>query len=108
LEAISFFPKESENFQRGFGQNIWLSYRESVPPIWTDQKGFINMMGRLSPCSRLAFLTARTGGELADWTRRDFKALGLTYDASGVFYTGNRVTKGRFIKNHIPLHLFTF
>ena len=66
------------------------------------------MIGRLSPCSRLAFLTARAGGELADWTRRDFEYLGLTYDPSGVFYTGNRVTKGRYIQDNIPLHLFTF
>jgi len=106
VEAISLFPKESENFQRGFGQNIWLAYRETVPPIWTDEKGFINMLTKLSPCSRLAFLTARAGGELADWTRRDFEYLGLTYDPSGVFYTGNRVTKGMFIKNHIPLEGF--
>jgi hypothetical protein len=52
------------------------------------------------------FLTARGGGELADWTRRDFDCLGLIYDPSGVFYTGNAMTKGEYIQNHIPLEGF--
>jgi hypothetical protein len=64
------------------------------------------MLTKLSPSSRLAFLTARAGGELADWTRRDFESLGLIYDASGVFYTGNKTTKGKFIQNNIPLEGF--
>jgi hypothetical protein len=106
IEAVFLFPKESESFQRGFGQNLWIAYRETVPPIWTDQSGFMTMMGRLSPSSRLVFLTARAGGELAHWTRHDFESLGLTYDPSGVFYTGNKMTKGKFIKNHIPLEGF--
>jgi hypothetical protein len=106
IEAVFLFPKESESFQRGFGQNLWIAYRETVPPSWTDQSGFMNMMGRLSPSSRLSFLTARAGGELADWTRRDFDSLGLIYDPSDVFYTGNKMTKGKFIQNHIPLEGF--
>jgi hypothetical protein len=106
IEAVFRFPKESENSQRRLGQILWLSYRESVPPIWTDQKGFMNMMGRLSPFSRLVFLTARTGGEHSDWTRHDFESLGLTYDPSGIFYTENKMTKGNFIKNYIPLEGF--
>ena len=106
VEAISLFPNESEDFQRRFGYNIWVTYREIVPPIWTDERGFVDMLGRLSPCSRLAFLTARAGGECAEWTRRDFASLGLTYDPSGVFYTGNTMTKGKYIENHIPLEGF--
>ena len=106
VEAITLFPKESESFQRRFGNNLWLNYRETVPPIWTDQNGFVNMLTKLSPCSQLSFLTARAGGELAHWTQHDFEALGLTYDPAGVFYTGNRVTKGEYIKNHIPLEGF--
>lgn len=106
VEAISLFPNESEDFQRRFGYNIWVTYREIAPPIWTDERGFVDMLGRLSPCSRLAFLTARAGGECAEWTRRDFASLGLTYDPSGVFYTGNTMTKGEYIENHIPLEGF--
>jgi hypothetical protein len=106
IDAITLFPTETEDFQRNFARNIWLTNREMAPPSWTDQKGFINMLTNLSPCSRLVFLTARAGGELADWTRRDFESLGLVYDPSGVFYTGNRVTKGTFIKDHIPLEGF--
>ena len=59
--------------------------------------GFIDMLGRLTPCSRLAFLTARAGGEYAEWTRHDFISLGFTYDPSGVFYIGNEMTKGKYI-----------
>ena len=39
VEAILLFPNESENFQRRFGYNIWITYRETVPPIWTDERG---------------------------------------------------------------------
>jgi len=106
IDAVTLFPTESEEFQRNFARNIWLTNRELVPPSWTDQSGFVNMLSRLSPSSRLAFLTARAGGELADWTRRDFESLGLIYDASGVFYTGNKTTKGKFIQNNIPLEGF--
>lgn len=105
-EAAALFPKESQLFQESFGQKLWITYRETVPPIWTDQAGFIDMLGRLSPSSRLVFLTARSGGEYAIWTQHDFQRIGLVYDASGVFYTGNRMTKGRYIQRNVSLEGF--
>lgn len=107
-EAISLFPNESEYFQRRVGNDIWVTYLETVSPIWTDKVGFFDMIGKLSPCSRVAFLTARVGGEYFEWTRRDFESLGLTYDPSGVFYTGGKMTKGKYIRNHIPLEGFEY
>lgn len=62
VEAITLFPNEPEFFQQMFGYNLWVTYRETTPPIWTDERGFVDMLGRLSPSSRLAFLTARAGG----------------------------------------------
>ena len=102
-EAVSLFPNEQEYFQRINGYNLWTNYLDSVPPSWTDQEGFVNMLGRMSPCSRLVFLTARAGGEYAEWTKTNFECLGLNYNASGVFYTGNRMTKGEYIRRFIPL-----
>jgi len=102
-EAAAFFPKDSAKFQQAFGQNLWINYRQSVPPIWTDRNGFADMVRRLSDESRLAFLTARTGGIYEHWTQRDFASLGIPYESKDVFYTGNRMTKGEFIQNHIPL-----
>ena len=105
-ESIAFFPKASPEFQYTYGCNLWLAYRKSVSPQWTDCPGFADMIGRLSADSRLVFLTARSGGVSEYWTRRDFACLGLPYDESGVFYTGNLISKGEFIRRFIPLEGF--
>ena len=104
--AMTYFPTESPEIHYAYAKNKMNVYRQSEPPIWTDKKGFADMITKLTPESKMIFLTARTGGIYANWTKRDFAHLGIPYDDSSVFYTCNKMSKGEYIRLYIPIEGF--
>ena len=86
--------KETDKIYRDYKQKNW--------PKLTDYSGFMLMMHILKDKGELVFLTARKSQEEMD-TRKEFSYLGINYDYFKVFYTGDRITKGSFIKKNFKI-----
>jgi hypothetical protein len=67
----------------------------------TDEKGFLLMLERIQTLEgKIVFLTARSS-ESHTKTLQDLTKAGLLNpDKYEIHYTGNRVTKGEYIRNH--------
>ena len=81
---------------------IYSDYKQTNYPKLTDYSGFMLMMHILKDKGELVFLTARKSEEEKD-TRREFSYLGINYDYFKVFYTGDKITKGSFIKKNFKI-----
>jgi hypothetical protein len=104
--AQNILPNESLINKLRYAESCWKFYRGLSSPILTDGPGFTGMISRMNMDSRIAFLTARTGGEFAKYTERDFQNIGIPYEAESVFYTNNQISKGEYIKKHIKTYNF--
>ena len=71
-------------------------------PKFTDYPGFMLMIHILKDKGELVFLTARTLEE-EKATRKEFSFLGINYDFFKVFYTGDKISKGSFIKKNFKI-----
>lgn len=80
---------------------MYREYKKTNYPKFTDYSGFMQMMHHLDK-GELVFLTARKLEEEND-TRKEFSYLGINYDYFKVFYTGDRISKGSFIKKNIKI-----
>lgn len=99
-------------YEKGFGyfykvkkkdaDKIYRDYKQKNFPKLTDYSGFMLMMHILKDKGELVFLTARKSQEEMD-TRKEFSYLGINYDYFKVFYTGDRITKGSFIKKNFKI-----
>ena len=81
---------------------MYREYKEKNYPKLTDYSGFMLMMHILKDKGELVFLTARKSEEETN-TRKEFSYLGINYDYFKVFYTGDRITKGSFIKKNFKI-----
>ena len=81
---------------------MYREYKQKNYPKLTDYSGFMLMMHILKDKGELVFLTARKSEEETD-TRKEFSYLGINYDYFKVFYTGDRITKGSFIKKNFKI-----
>lgn len=104
--AKTMLPKHSLVSQIIYAESCWKFYREMVSPILTDGPGFVELIKRMNSDSKIAFLTARTGGEFAKYTERDFQKLNIPYEPKSVFYTNNVISKGEYIKRYIKIDEF--
>jgi uncharacterized HAD superfamily protein len=82
--------------------NMYREYKQKNYPKLTDYSGFMLMMHILKDKGELVFLTARKSDEETN-TRKEFSHLGINYDYFKVFYTGDRITKGSFIKKNFKI-----
>jgi hypothetical protein len=82
--------------------NMYREYKQKNYPQLTDYSGFMLMMHILKDKGELVFLTARKSDEETN-TRKEFSHLGINYDYFKVFYTGDRITKGSFIKKNFKI-----
>lgn len=63
----------------------------------TDMNGFLRMKQRISSLNgKLVFLTARSI-RYSNYLKVDFEQIGLEYENFEVHYTGNRISKGRYM-----------
>ena len=81
---------------------MYREYKEKNYPKLTDYSGFMLMMHILKDKGELVFLTARKSEEETN-TRKEFSYLGINYDYFKVFYTGDRITMGSFIKKNFKI-----
>ena len=81
---------------------IYRDYKQTTYPKLTDYPGFMLMMHILKDKGELVFLTARKSDEEKD-TRKEFSFLGINYDFFKVFYTGDKISKGSFIKKNFKI-----
>ena len=81
---------------------IYRDYKRANYPKFKDYSGFMLMLHILKDKGELVFLTARKSEEETD-TRKEFSYLGINYDYFKVFYTGNRISKGAFIKKNFKI-----
>lgn len=71
--------------------------------IHTDLDGFTQMLDIIKQTqSHLIFLTARSQ-TIEDYTKQNFKEIGINYDDFTIYYTNNKKIKGQYIKDHIDL-----
>ncbi len=89
------YEKELDNLK-----NMYISIK---PPSHTDYNGFISMLKKIREMEgKLMFLTAR--GSSADaWTKKQLKIIGVNPEDFDIHYTGNKITKGEYIKRYINL-----
>ncbi len=72
-------------------------------PKLTDSDGFNEMIKKIADLkSEIIFLTARNVTS-AEYTKKNFKDIGLTYSNYQVHYTDNSITKGEYIKKNINI-----
>lgn len=81
---------------------IYREYKQTNYPKFTDYPGFMLMIHILKDKGELVFLTARKSDEEKD-TRKEFSFLGINYDFFKVFYTGDKISKGSFIKKNFKI-----
>lgn len=83
--------------------NMYYNYRISNKPKHCDYDGFIDLVERVKTLGgELQFLTARDR-EATFITRKQFTDIGLNYEDYRVNYTGNRISKGDYIKRYFNL-----
>ena len=82
--------------------SVYSDYKQKNYPKLTDNSGFMLMMHILKDKGELVFLTARKSEEEKD-TRKEFSFLGINYDFFKVFYTGDKISKGSFIKKNFKI-----
>ena len=81
-------------------------YRLTQKPVHCDFDGFVDLLKRINTLGgELQFLTARSK-EASFITRRQFGEIGLNYYDYRVHYTGNRISKGEYIKRYFNLNHF--
>jgi len=97
-----FYDKVKANHTKKDAGKIYREYKQKNSPKLTDYSGFMIMMHILKDKGELVFLTARKSEEEKD-TRKEFSYLGINYDFFKVFYTGDRVSKGTFIKKNFKI-----
>ena len=74
--------------------------------VHTDLDGFTEMINTIKKTqSQIIFLTARSQMS-ENYTKQNFKDIGLNYDDFTTYYTNNIKIKGQYIKDHIDLSLF--
>jgi acid phosphatase class B len=77
-------------------------YKQKNLPKLTDYSGFTLLMHILKNKGEIVFLTARSEEE-EEYTRKEFSYLGINYDYFKVYYTGDKISKGQFIKKHFKI-----
>jgi len=80
-----------------YANEMYEIYKDNNIPFL--KHGFMNLLKKIEGRNELVFLTARKKKhEMV--TRNEFKHIGLDYDSFKVFYTGERISKGDYIKKH--------
>jgi hypothetical protein len=97
------FPDEDIDFIVNEARDFYNTYRSYNKPIHTDYEGFTNMVTKLkNKNSNICFLTARNE-EFKDYTKKDLNNIGINYDDFIIYFTGDKMSKGEYIKNNINL-----
>ena len=103
MTAVQYFPHAAYNDQINYAKNLQYYYRKSVHPRPIDAEGFDGLLARLSPTSKLEFITARANA--VQLTRQDFTNIGINYDNFTTHYVGDSgMSKGGYIQQHINLY----
>jgi hypothetical protein len=97
------FPELIEDELTQHATLIYATYVKNRKPMPTDYDGFIRLMKKtLETNSKLIFLTSRNECSI-DYTKQEFKQIGIAYTYFNVYYTNNQCTKGEFIRNKIDM-----
>jgi len=89
-------------------KELKLYYKRLKAPSPTDYDGFINMMRIINKTnSKFLFLTARSYSSDA-LTKTHLKNIGLITDEMEIHYTGEKISKGEYIKKNIDLSVWTY
>lgn len=77
-------------------------------PTMTDRKGFNNLLIRIEQTkSEIIFLTARSYNVFNKrFTRQNFKDIGLDQDKYYIHWSGNCISKGKYIKEYVPINKY--
>lgn len=79
------------------------TYRIIKLPNHTDYNGFVSMVKTINEMNgKLMFLTARRS-ITNDWTKKQFKQIGINPEEFEIHYAGTLMTKGEYIKQYINL-----
>ena len=101
MQANTELPTEPIETRQAYAESLWKSYHKNTKPVLTDITGFTDMLNRMPSASKIAFLTARSGGGNEHYTKTHFASVGIPYEPGSVFYTNNEISKGEYIYRFI-------
>lgn len=97
------FPELTEDEVSHHATLLYATYVKNRKPTPTDYDGFIRLMKKiLDTKSKLIFLTSRNECSI-EYTKQEFKNIGICYSYFNVYYTNNTISKGEFIRDKIDL-----
>lgn len=83
--------------------NLKSMYYRIREPSHTDYEGFVSMIKKINETEgKIMFLTARHL-DSDSWTKKQLKQIGINPEDFKIHYTGSKITKGEYIKEHINL-----
>jgi hypothetical protein len=97
------FPELTEVELTKHSSDIYATYVKNRKPSPTDYDGFIRMMYKvLETKGKLIFVTSRNECS-TEYTKLEFKSIGICYSYFNVYYTNNTITKGEFIRDKLDM-----